>query len=104
MCIARKMSMYLTPLGKKLSKEFPGVFIPVLELQTMNLKYFSGILLFGLEKAAYTKAHTELSVISIQRHTKTLQIQFQIVLKVFLYIFVLHIESVKAEIKFMNSY
>lgn len=76
MCIARKMSMYLTPLGKKLSKEFPGVFIPV---QAMNLKYFSGILLFGLEKAAYTKAHTELSVISIQRHTKTLQIQSQIV-------------------------
>lgn len=56
-CIVRKMSMYLATVRGKLTKEFPGIFITVLELQAMNLKYLSRSFLCGLERKAYTKAH-----------------------------------------------
>lgn len=49
--------MFLSTVWGELNKEFPGIFITVLEFQAMNLKYFSGSFLFGLEGKAYTKTH-----------------------------------------------
>lgn len=39
--------MYLTTVKGKLSKEFPGIFIIVLELQAMKFKDFSGSFIFA---------------------------------------------------------
>lgn len=57
MCIVSRMSIYLATVRGKLTKEFPGIFISVLELQAINFKYFSESFLFGLERNAHTKAH-----------------------------------------------
>lgn len=51
--------MYLTTVRGKLTKEFPGIFIIVLELQAMKLKYFSGSFLLG-EEGLYKGMHIEL--------------------------------------------
>jgi len=51
--IVGKMSMCLATVRGKLTKEFPGIFMTLLELQAVNLQYFSGSFLFGLERRSH---------------------------------------------------